>query len=364
MISVYYSWYPGGGSQNIPGIISYNHETVLVGGYRSASFAFNANLVTAEEWIFTGIGRHIEIYSRQGNKVWEGIVNEISFNVGPRAIKIGPFMKMSNRINVGYQHPNYGIPGDSNAGTYDETGWADNLSSQRRYGIVEELVSGGTGENPEMVTLRDARLEQQAEPIVSETLSSGQQGQEIAMTISCVGYSRLLEKQIYNLAWQSGWTTVDLSAKIIAMLDENKFFVNQRAINRSIQTTGIDVPPEDSDNRTAWIIMSDHISKSPLSNSLRCGMLEDMTFTLQVLPEETVYSRSSGSNIIKDQYGNTVLNSEVVPGGYMALVDFSIPSSYRVTSVRYDLSGDTVAMNYQEGSLRTVMDDLMLGGIF
>lgn len=364
MISIYYSLYPGGERTHIPGISSYNHETVLVGGFRSASFSVTVNIVGAEQWIFTGIGRHIEVFSGRGNRVWEGIVNEISFNIGPRAVKIGPFLKMSNRINVGYQHPNYGIPGDTNAGTYDETGWADNLDSQRRYGILEELVSGGTGEEPEMLTLRTARLEQQAEPIVSETLSSGAQGEEILLTVSCVGYSRLLEKQIYNLAWQSGWTTIDLSAKIIAILDENKFFVNQRAIAYSIQSVGMDVPPEDSDNRTAWVIISDHISKSSLSNSLRCGMLGEMTFTLQYLPEDIVYRRSSGSNVVKDEYGSIVPNSEIAPGGHMALVDFSVPVSYRISSVRYDLSGDSVSMNYQEGSLKTIMDDLMLGGIF
>lgn len=60
--------------------------------------------------------------------------------------------------------------------------------------------------------------------------------------------------------------------------------------------------------------------------------------------------------------GNSVESSEVIPGGSMTMADFSIPTSYPINSIKYDLSGDTISLNFNEGSLRTTLFDMMLGG--
>ena len=173
MISIYHSLYPRGTKKNLDGISAYSHETAMIGGFLSASFSFTIPIYEAEDWFVTGVGRHIEVYSDSGNQVWEGIVNELAFNVGPRSIKVGPFLAISNKIKVGWQHPNYGIPGDPLAGVYEETDWGSNVNSQTRYGIMEELVSGGTGEEPEMLTLQSSLLASRNEPGISEDFASG-----------------------------------------------------------------------------------------------------------------------------------------------------------------------------------------------
>jgi hypothetical protein len=347
-VSIYHSFYPTGERQALFNITGYNHEVLLIGGFRNANFSFYSSNPVAEEWFYTGVGRHVEVYNRRGNKIWEGAVNEVSFNVGPRSVKVGPLFNVSNRINIGWQHPNYGIPGDPLAGVYEETGWKDNEDSQTRYGVLEELISGGTGEEPEMLTFRDDSLEKKAEPGLSETLSSGSDSSSISMSVSCIGYTRMLEKQVYNLPWQSGFVQVDLAEKVNEILDANLYF---------------DVDREEEKNRTAWGIINDHINKSSLSGGIKCGIFSEMQFSLEKIDADIRYWRRAGSARVLDEYGNPVENSEVLPGGHMAMADFSTLTSYRINSVRYDLSGDTVSLNYQDGSLRSVLSNMMLGGL-
>ena len=364
MISIYYSGMYGGHEQIIQGIGTYTHETTLVGGYRSANFSFNSSNVLAEDWFHNGIGRHISIYSKNGNKVWEGIVNSVLLNVGSRALKIGPLLDISNRINVGFQHPNYNIPGDTNAGLYDETGWSVNGESQTRYGVLEELISGGSGELIPMKVLRNNRLITLAYPKLSESLSSSSDALGISISIECVGYIRLLEKQVYNKGWEEGLDDVDLSDKIRFILNENQFFIGNKILRRDLQDIGFDVSPIETNNRTAWGIISDHVSKSPTPDNIVCGIFEDMSFQLGIIETNTTYWRRAGGTTIFDGSQNKIENSELVPGKLMTMLDFSAPMQYRISSVKYDMNGDSVSINFHEGSLRTILSGMMLGGFF
>jgi len=364
LISIYYSANPAGEKKKILSKFnSYTHEIVLVGWYYNASFSFNTNIPVAEDWMFNGIGRHVEVYSVHGNKVWEGVVNELSFSVGSRSIKVGPLLSMSNRIKIGFQTPSYGnIPG-AGGGVYLETAWGDNAYSQKNYGVLEELISGGTGEDPEMEVLRDARLEKQGEPSILESISADSKEESITITVSCIGYSRILEKQVYRLNWVSGMEAlIDLSEKINAILDANLYFTNRRKIVRYINNIGFDVPPEDEEDRTAWGIIIDHISKSPTPDTIKCGFESDMLFYLERLDDSDRYRRKSGTGIVLNIDGGSIPNSEVTPGGRMLMTDFSMPMSYKITSVQYSISNDIITINFQEGSLRNVMSSMMLGG--
>jgi hypothetical protein len=365
LISIYHSSSPGELATQLFEFNSYTHEVVLIGGYRNAGFGFSADVVFAERWFRTGIGKHIEVYSSRGNKIWEGLVNEISFAIGPRSIKIGPLLGISNRINIGYQTPTYSSVPGAGGGTYLETGWKDNKESQMSYGVLEELISGGDGEDAAMDDLQDARLEKQGTPNLSETLATGASSEAIVISVSCIGYSRILEKQVYQRFWAAGTgmdSYVDLSVKINTMLNANLYFVGNRNLARDIQNIGLDVAPEDEDNRTAWGIIEDSISKSPTPDAIRCGIGADLSFRLEKLGTGLVYKRKPGSGIIQDLRGSAVLNSEVAPGGYMSMVDFSSAMQYRITSVQYDISSDAVSINFQDSSLRTMMSGMMLGG--
>ncbi len=368
MISIGYSSYRGGQEQFISSVNSYNHETLLVGGYRSAKFSFNVNPITAEDWFYNGIGKHIAVYSARSNTAWEGIVNEVSFNIGGRSIKIGPFLDISNHINIGWQYPNYGVEGDPLAGQYDQLLWyggeeGPSQESLARYGRLEEFISGGSSERLAMEKLQSNLLIKLSEPKVSESVSTSADS-AISISVSCIGYSQLLEKQVYRRDY-AGSNFYDLSDKIEAILAMNKFFVGDRAITQDIQDVGISVDATEEDNRTAWAIISDHITKSEDPDGVICGMFGGMRFVLQKLSTNVEHYRKAGSSEIYDYLGSDVPiePSEFLPGGTMEMNDFSKPMTYRVISVKYDMASNDVSLNYFDGSLRNVLSGTMLGSM-
>jgi len=368
LISITHSSYRGGHEQAIDSVNAYSHETLLVGGYRSAKFSFNVNPITAESWFYNGIGKHIVSYSARSNVAWEGVVNEVSFNIGRRSIKIGPFLDISNRINIGWQYPNYGVEGDPLAGQYDQLVWRGgeegvSQESLARYGILEEFISGGSSERPAMEKLQTNLLYKLSEPKISESASTSGDS-TISISVSCIGYSQLFEKQVYNHEY-AGSHFYDLSDKIEAILAMNKFFVGNRVITRDIQPVDIDVDATEEDNRTAWGIIKDHISKSEDPDGVICGMFGGMRFVLQKLSTDVEHYRKAGSSEIYDYLGSDipVEPAEFLPGGTMEMNDFSKPMIYRVTSVKYDMAVDDVSLNYFDGSLRNVLSGTMLGSM-
>lgn len=368
MISITHSSYRSGQEQAITSVGSYTHETLLIGGYRSAKFSFNVNPIMAEDWFYNGIGKHIVTYSARSNIAWEGVVNEVSFNIGRRSIKIGPFLDISNRINIGWQYPNYGVASDSLAGQYEQLTWRggeDGASQESlaRYGVLEEFISGGSSEKLPMEKLQANLLYKLSEPKISESASTSMDS-AISISVSCIGYSQLFEKQIYN-KFYAGSNFYDLSDKIKAILATNKFFVGNRIITQDIQPVDIEVDATEEDNRTAWGIISDHISKSEDADGVVCGMFGGMRFVLQKLSTNIEHYRKAGSSEIYDYLGSDipVEPAEFLPGGTMEMNDFAKPMTYRVTSVKYDMAVDDVSLNYFDGSLRNVLSGTMLGSM-
>lgn len=363
MISIHHSLYPGAEKNSISGLTSYNHEVLSVGGYRNANIVFNSNNIVAEDWFYNGVGRHIEVHSRLGNIVWEGLVNEVSFSVGDRKTKVKSLLDISNNIRIGWQYPNYNVVGDPLSGKYDETDWEINKISQVRYGVLDEFISGGSASYNEIIAMQIRLLESLSEPIISESISTGGSS-PVSISLSCIGYARILEKQVYNQEWL-GASLVDISEKFNTMLDENQFFVKSRFMIRDIQHLGVDVPPEDEKNRTVWGIMTDHIGKSLIADDVVMGMFSNLSFVLAMASSSRSYKRKAGSSIIYDASGNIKIeNSEVLPGGTMVMVDFSRPIQYRINSIKYDLRNNSVSINFHDESLRVLLSEMMLGGMF
>lgn len=365
MISVFHAAHPRASKEKINGLISYSHEIMMVGGCQTAELSFGATQVEAQKWVSYGIGKHIEVYSIRGNVVWDGLINQISFAIGKREIVIGPLLDISNRIKVGWTYPNYGIKWDELAGTYAELDWKANEFSQSTFGVLDEFVSGGQGEPEQMEALQNNLLAKKADAKISETLGTGDSNTGVIITISCIGYSRLFEKQVYNREWEPDLDVIDLSEKIDLIINDNKFFVWNRAIVKQLQKVGINVVQEEEDNRTAWEIISDHVAKGGIGDDVVCGMFPGMVFLLNLEDERIRYKRVSGSDKIVDAANPDIVipQSEISPGGFMQLTDFINAISYRVTSVSYDWSNDITSLNYAERSLKTIFSSTMLGGL-
>ena len=77
-------------------------ETAANGGYKAATITFQDRQVDIEDWIASGLGRHVEVYDPALVKVWEGVVNSYSASVGSLAVTGGPLLDIGNRVSVVY----------------------------------------------------------------------------------------------------------------------------------------------------------------------------------------------------------------------------------------------------------------------
>jgi hypothetical protein len=120
----------------------FGFESLAVGGCWTANLSRAMSLVNAEDWYENGLAREIKFYDNEGAWVWEGIVNQISINAGDITEVRGPLLEISNRVTCTYTPRDFSVfpPVD---GSQTATTILEDLDSQSRYGIIEQVVSAG-----------------------------------------------------------------------------------------------------------------------------------------------------------------------------------------------------------------------------
>ena len=111
----------------------YSHELRDVGWFWQASFNLVRPDEELEEFFETGLNRAIEVYSRRGQAIWEGWINEMTFRRGGAELRRG-FGKTANRVWVRYS--------DSTGGGNRSDAVEDERSIEL-YGIKEKPLGGG-----------------------------------------------------------------------------------------------------------------------------------------------------------------------------------------------------------------------------
>ena len=86
---------------------SYSHVVSSVGGYISASFEIAANMNIINDWLTSGLMRHISVKEPAGNVVWEGFVNSVTLNFGRISIVRGPVLGIGNKVSCKYTTVRY-----------------------------------------------------------------------------------------------------------------------------------------------------------------------------------------------------------------------------------------------------------------
>ncbi|GIV81732.1 MAG: hypothetical protein KatS3mg051_1197 [Anaerolineae bacterium] len=141
-------------------------------------------LVETLRWL----GYEVTIRNELGTPVWWGVVNDVEVSLGGLSIGLS-LDDMANRVAVAYTATNAG--GADERGT---TAWADDATSQDRYGTRELLVSAADTDSAAAAKLRDRVLAERKQPIPALRVESGDSG----ATIRCVGYWQRLGWQYYQ----------------------------------------------------------------------------------------------------------------------------------------------------------------------
>jgi hypothetical protein len=303
-------------------VSSYSHEIVANGGYWKANFTLTGDYLDAEDW-FLGIGRHIEVYDESLTKIWEGFVNQIDVSLGTFSVSRGPLVDVANRVSVVYQTPYYNT-NPPIGGERAETTVANNTDSQALYGVLEEVVSGGTGASSEEDQLRDTYLAEMANPQTGQQISIGGGEGDIRVAVECLGYVHWLDQYSYSQVAASGTISIDTKIEAILAADPNSIFsTNYNSITDNATT----VSQYEDEATMALSLIRGLVSLGDASfNRYIFGVYNDRIFEYGQIPSDYEYIHlisDSGQKIV-DTANNRVFPWDVRPGRWAFVSDFLI----------------------------------------
>jgi hypothetical protein len=241
-------------------INSYSHTLSAMGGFWDASIEFSANMDTIDEWLATGIGRHIAVYDEAQVLIWEGFVNEISASMGPFSVTRGSLMDVVNQSSVVYSELDINAASSTGNGSASTTS-VTNATSALKYGIIEQTFSAGTVTATEALAIQALILAELSEPETTKELNTSSSSSP-SVTLSCLGYVHWM-KYIYNqTAATGGWNISDKIADILDA-DPNGIF---SSANANILENTYQVAKYEDQDREAWSLLKTLASQGNVAN--------------------------------------------------------------------------------------------------
>lgn len=348
-------------------LISYQHSIQIDGGFESATIGLASNQEDVDDWLENGLGRHIEVRDEASFVAWEGFVNQINAKIGRLTITVGPLLGIANRASVTYT-PYIDVTVDPpTTGAAAITTINENLESQGKFGIFEDIVSGGTlmddatycgascTPDNEAEEIRDAYLADMAWPETSQQLTIGDAGSP-SLTVECVGYYRLLEKYVYE---STTLNTVQIPTKLQSILafDPNSIFSTDYSNIATAAAYLLLVPAYEGENRFAKAIIDEMVAMGDANdNRTYFAIYEGRKAYYSAIPTTVEYSHYV---LARDQdvyYNQRRLKPwEVRPAHWMRIPDLLIgrrqetelrkdPRNMLIESVEYT-APYTIAIN-------------------
>lgn len=318
-------------------ILSYAHTINSFGGFDTLRISIALTFDKIEEWISGGIGKHMEVRNSSGSIVWEGLVEKLTITAGAMSVTLGPLTEIANRVLVTFTDIDNNVANVQ--GTADETLLAEHTTSQKLYGIIEKILSGGTLGRNEANDVRDTYLQDNAFPRTSFSFNfSPGAGASPIINIECVGYSRFLDLFSYNNVTANFYTGTEKITDVLAA-DPNSVVDSQR-----LDTNAIGAFEYDNNNRTGLTVIKEVVNTGDGSgNRWLFYMDEGRTAYYKAVPEEIyyLYRLRSGNNKITTYNGTTVAPWDVRPGRWIAVTDLlSISARYSRFHTIEDLLAD------------------------
>lgn len=351
---------------------SYTHTISALGGYESANMAINDRQLNIEDWLSSGLMRHIEVYSPSLVKIWEGFVNEIQITLGGLSVTRGPLLDVSNNVAVTYSTIDTSISPPA-VGQRTTTPFNSDSDSQTLYGVLEAVLNTGGATANEVVAIRGVFLNENKDPQTSQQLSLGENS-GISMQLNCLGYYHLFKKYIYNQTVSTGTANLSTILAAIIAADPNSIFSTSTS---NITTNTLQVKQYLNDNSPAWQLIQGLIARGDSSdNRYIFGIYNDRVPTYEAIPTDYEYQQrlSDPAQRIENQAGNEIKPWDVKAGKWLFVPDFLIgkvlPTSLRldprmifIEQVTYSMPWGLQIQGGKTGKLTQKLAKLGLSGI-
>lgn len=302
------------------GTNSYEHEIRTMGGFWNCEFDLlpgKIGLGYLEEYLLNGLGRHVESYSPNGVKIWEGQITRMNFQIPGASMNVS-LIDMANKTWVRFL--------TSEGGLIKRSAEFENAASQARYGIKEKAIQGviikdtGVADNLAQLYLNTYVNAIRPRPTVSP---SGSAGDRIKLTVFCDGYIKTLMWRVYNLVTQH--TDQNLSIQIQDIITA----VGQFVASTSIVTNTQQVSQEYDRDDTAFDIIMGLVRLADSSQNRHiAGMFENRKFTYEQVRATALADvkynfriRSNKKRIFESGTGREIPFSEIRPNNYIRLSD-------------------------------------------
>lgn len=312
-------------------------------------FSFNASFADAVQWVNNGLGTNVVAKNHFGQTIWEGFVNQITVQSGRTQRDIGPLTELSNRVACTYSTPDYAGLGKSVQKT---TAYTEDSESIQRYGYFTEVMSGGTKDDKAAALTRDRYLAQHSTPTVIDTTQDNAKSSitSYSIDVDCAGYTRFLEKSVYNYKADKDDQTV--KEKMDLIFTRTYFNSSVPDFQNDVSYLGIVNGWEDR-NRSGWDTINAIIEDLGIVHA-RVGMFANRLFKFEEVFTDSKYDRDFDSGVFS-LGGVPVLNSAVMPGMFVNSSAAGENIVYYVDSVSYDMNGDKIKTNHASRNIQAVL---------
>lgn len=299
-----------------------------VGGYWGALISFDEEKNRIEDWIQSGLGRHINIKNPGLDTVWEGFVDRIVANLGGFTFELGPLTALANKVRQVYSTIDT-TGGRPVVGRRVATAWAENAVSQAANGIWEKVLNSGGVTAIEADQARDMFLAENAWPETSRR-SSNRGGGAASLDLHCTGYYAWALAFTYN---NTATGAANLSDKLITMrnADPNGIFSTSDAW---ITANTTQVRNQEDRNRTAWQIMKQETGKGDAANNrYTIGFYSDRRLVYAPAPTVIAYQQAIADNApLANLVDQRVRPWDVDPAEWILFPDFLVGTTFPTTS--------------------------------
>jgi len=237
----------------------YSHVKKAFGGYWSAKFEVEAGVALAEEWLISGLGRHVVVSNPALDVIWEGFVDRVNVTIGAVRIGIGPLLQVANRVTAVY------TPSDPDAvpavtGTTTPLAAIDDADSQALYGILPKTINVGPVSAAEATVIQNSYLKRAKRPRTSQDWGSTK-SVSIDVQAECKGY-------VHWLNWTyedetEGTQDADVKIKAVLADTPNSAWLSFDTAHVDVNT--LQVPQQEMSNRDAMTVIEDVVSRGDAS---------------------------------------------------------------------------------------------------
>jgi hypothetical protein len=302
--------------QPLRGVDAWEHVTSDRYGFETARAGWNATRAGVLEWARADhLNRHMEAYSPDGKRIWEGRLVEIAITVGRKKL-VFSLKDMANRLKLRYT---------TDAGAQAATSAVSSTASIAMFGTKDRLLNLSTVSATAAANRIQTALGQIAFPTSKQSSASGsgENRGDVRIELTFAGWYGTLDELLTSSSSTTTTATGTQVASLLTAYNSTNAFFNS---STSIVATGVsdtEYIDDDSTYREKIETLLAHGNSS--QQRLAWGVYEERRFVAAVwagaTPATITYYEYEASGEIRDGQGNIVPPWEVRPNAMAQLAD-------------------------------------------